>query len=262
MAPTRIPTEEDFAPLAPAVNVALTFPEVPETTTAIMVILHGLGDSEKAFTTFAKSTNLPGVLGISVRGIEPLPPTLLGLPEGSAPTNHFHWGDDLIVNHATGDVDMDPGYTKATDAVLEKLIRGVLVDKCGWTTRDILLFGYGQGGCLALGLASRLRDPALTQTPDAADNVFKGVVSVGGPLPPSMIPTVSSRPKARTPVLMCHGKQSELVDEDALELISKEFVDVRNANWEKAADGMPASRDETVPLMKFFSERLKSEHEV
>lgn len=263
--PTRVPKAEDFDDLSSSLKFTLTYPEVPETTTAILIIFHGLGDSERAFTTFAQSTNLPGVLGISVRGVNHLPPTLLGLPEGSAPTNHFHWGDDLTISPTTGELDTDPGYTKALDLVLGKLIRETLIGKCGWDTRDILLFGFGQGGSLALGLASKLRGERVvdvtngkqqTTASGEENTAFKGVVAIGGPLPASTIPTLSAREKARSPVLVCHGRTSEAVDDDALEVMRNEFVDVREVKWQKPDDGMPGSREEMLPIMQFFAERL------
>lgn len=145
--PPRIPQPEDFTALRPAINVALTYPEVPETTTAILLLFHGLGDSETPFTTFATSVALPGVLGISVRGVSPLPPALLGLSDDelASPSRHFHWGDDLTIDSATGGLDPDPGFTKAKELVFDKLIKETLVNKCGWDFTDILLFGYGQG---------------------------------------------------------------------------------------------------------------------
>jgi predicted esterase len=263
--PTRIPEPEDFEPLEPGLNLTLTYPEVKETTTAILIIFHGLGDSEVSFTTFAKSVALPGTLAISVRGVSPLPPALLGMTDeeaATAPTKHFHWGDDLTLSPTTGDLDPDPGFTKAAELVLGKLIRETLIQKCGWDTRDILLFGYGQGGSLALGLASQLRGGErvvdVTEGGAAAGTAFKGSVSIGGPLPNSMISTVSSREKSRTPALICHGRSSEVIDEEALDLLKEEFVDVREVKWQKPDDGMPRSTEEMLPIMKFFAERLEN----
>ncbi|KAI0490609.1 alpha/beta-hydrolase [Xylaria cf. heliscus] len=260
--PTRIPKPEDFAHLEPSLKISLIFPEVPETTTSILILFHGLGDSEASFAAFAKNMNLPGVLAISVRGVSPLPPTLLGLPDVAGPTKHFHWGDDLTLSPTTGDVDPDPGFAKAEQLVLEKLVRGTLVDTCGWETSDILLFGFGQGGSLALGLSSRLRNSErIVDVTDGERNTgtsFKGAVSIGGPLPVSMIPTLSARDKARTPVLICYGRNSELLDGDAIELLKKEFVDVREAKWRKADDDMPKNREEMLPIMQFLAERLRA----
>lgn len=260
--PTRIPQPEDFASLAPAITVGLAYPEVPETTTAILILFHGLGDFEEAYTGLAKTLALPGVMGISVRGVTPLPPALLGLSDDDEmPTRHFHWGDDLAISSTTGELELDPGFTKSTDAVLQKLIRGVLIEKCGWDTRDMLMFGYGQGGSVALGLASRLRDneqvPGAADGDNAAARAFKGIVSVGGPLPASMIPSISAREKCRTPALVCHGRSSEAVDEEAMDALKSEFTDVREVKWKKGNDGMPDSREEMLPIMQFFAERLQ-----
>ncbi|KAI3323289.1 alpha/beta-hydrolase [Xylariaceae sp. AK1471] len=262
--PTRIPKPEDFAHLKPSLQVSLVFPEVPETTTSILILFHGLGDSEASFAAFAKNMNLPGVLAISVRGISPLPPAMLGLPDDDAggPTKHFHWGDDLTLSPTSGELDPDPGFSKAEQLVGEKLIQETLVGICGWETNDILLFGFGQGGSLALGLSSRLRNSErvvdVTEGERSVGTAFKGVVSIGGQLPSSMIPTLSARAKARTPVLVCHGRNSESLDSDAIEVLKNEFVDVREVKWRKADDGMPENREEMLPIMQFFAERLRA----
>ncbi|KUI52603.1 hypothetical protein VP1G_00063 [Cytospora mali] len=219
MAPRiRIPKAEDFASLKPDLTVSLHFPSPPESMTAILILFHGLGDSEIPFASFARNVNLPGVLAISVRGTNPLPPSLLGEPLDSGPTRNFHWGNDVnLAPHSDG-LDADPGFSKAADLISNRLIKGTLVEKCGWELSDILFFGFGQGGSLALGLASKLRDAE-------ASRPFKGVVSIGGVLPVSMIPSQSGRPKAKTPVLVCHGESCEAVDGDAIDVLKKEFAD-------------------------------------
>ncbi|KAH8663930.1 Alpha/Beta hydrolase protein [Xylariales sp. PMI_506] len=261
--PTRIPRPEDFHALAPALNLTTTYPEVPETTTSILILFHGLGDSESSFTAFAKNIALPGVLAISIRGVSPLPPALLGLSdsEASRPTRHFHWGDDLTLSPNTGDLESDPGFTKSWVLIMDKVIGETLIEKCGWETRDIMLFGFGQGGSLALGLASKLREGLrvvdITEGDRQKDTTFKGAISIGGPLPASMIPTSSSRQKSRTPILICHGRSSDSIDEEAMELLNEEFADVREVKWKKPDDGMPQNREEMLPVMQFFADRLR-----
>ncbi|KAI1458378.1 alpha/beta-hydrolase [Annulohypoxylon moriforme] len=261
--PTRIPKPEDFDHLSPSLHISLIFPEVPETTTAILILFHGLGDSEAPFATFAKNINLPGVLAISVRGVSPLPPALLGglASEAAGPPKNFHWGDDLTLSPSTGDLDPDPGFSKAEGLVFGKLIRETLIEKCGWETNDIILFGFGQGGSLAVGLSSKIRQGErvvdVTQGNGPTSTTFKGAVTIGGPLPTSMIPTLSAREKSRTPVLVCHSRASEYIDEDAIDLLKKEFVDVREVKWNKSDDDMPRSKDEMLPIMQFFAERLR-----
>lgn len=193
---------------------------------------------------FAKSLNLPGVMAISVRGPSPLPPVVLGLPLGEGPTRHWHWGDDLSL--LAGELETDPGFEKARGLVLEKLIGDVLVGTCGWERRDVMLFGFGQGGGFALGLARWVGEEG-----------FKGVVSVGGALPGSMIPTGKGK-KAKTPVLVCRGRESEVVDDEAEEVLRREFEEVKVASWKRAEDGMPKDRDEVLPMMQFFAERLRA----
>lgn len=262
----RIPKAEDFTPLSPDVTVALHFPSPPESTTAILVLFHGLGDSEASFASFARNMNLPGVLAISVRGTNPLPPALLGEAPNSGPPRHFHWGDDLnLATHADA-LDADPGFTKAANLIIDRLVRDTLVDKCGWELADILLFGFGQGGSLALGLASKIREgPRLREIkekeeerPAETARNFKGVVSIGGALPSSMVPTRSARSKSKTPVLVCHGRLCEAVDEDAVDFLKQEFADVREVKWKKAESTMPSNREEMLPIMQFLADRLRS----
>ncbi|CAN8096087.1 unnamed protein product [Discula destructiva] len=262
----RIPSSEDFASLAPDLTLALHFPTPPESTTAILIVFHGLGDAEVSFANFAKTMNLPGVLAITVRGTNPIPPAMLGLSLDSGPPRHFHWGDDLnLASHGDG-LDTDPGFSRAFDLVMGRLVRETLLDKCGWQLSDILLFGFGQGGSLALGLASKVREGLKVEEiqedkdgqPIDSPTTFKGVVSIGGALSASMIPTLSARPKSKAPILICHGRSCEDVDEDAIDVLKREFIDVREVKWSKADSGMPSSREEMLPLMQFFAERLQS----
>ncbi|UKZ83556.1 hypothetical protein TrVFT333_011365 [Trichoderma virens FT-333] len=236
MPPPRIPTEADFSPISSVLPHKLHFPSPPESTTSILILFHGLGDHESPFATFARNMSLPGVLAIS----------------------HFHWGDDLSVDTNTGDLDPDPGFDKAARLVMQKLVKDTLIDRCGWEMNDILFFGFGQGASLALGLASRLR--SVERIVDISDGdeatrgkigkTCKGVVSIGGPLPQSMVPSLSSREKSNTPVLVCQ------LDEDEADAVKREFKDVRVVNWKRKEVAMPRDRDEMFPIMKFIADQL------
>jgi predicted esterase len=98
----------------------------------------------------------------------------------------------------------------------------------------------------------------VTERGKEKGRAFKGVVSVGGALPVSMVPTVSGLGKAKTPVLVCCGRESEAVDGDAEELLEREFEEVKLVRWKRNDDGMPRSREEVFPMMQFFAERLRS----
>lgn len=250
--PPRIPTAADFTSLSSTLPHTLHFPSPPESTTAILLLLHGLGDSHAPFASFARAVNLPGVLAISVRGTSrlPLPPLA---SEGGTESGGFHWGDDVLVDQ--GGVDADPGFERAEGLIMEKLVREVLMGKCGWEMSDIIIFGFGQGGSLALGLASRLRfTPRVVDVSDTttAGKTFKGVVSIGGPLPASMVPTVSARQKSRTKVLVVQ------LDAESVAGVRREFEDVRVVNWRRGEVAMPRDREEMFPIMKFFADTLNS----
>ncbi|KAL2128979.1 hypothetical protein VTI74DRAFT_8387 [Chaetomium olivicolor] len=277
MPPTRIPTPADFTSIYsshPAYHpsssassssssppISLVFPSPAESTTSILLLFHGLGDSEAPFASFARNLSLPGVLSISVRGVSPLPALVAGDGEGQG----YHWGDDLGFT-AGGEIDPDPGFGKARTWVMEKLVGEVLVQKCGWEMGDIMLFGFGQGGTLALGLASMLRMGAKVEEVGSGTEGrglgdrkrFKGVVSVGGGLPASMVPSMSGLGKAKTPVLVCCGRESEAVDEDAVDVLEREFEEVKVVRWKRSDDGMPRNREEVLPMMQFFAERLRN----
>ncbi|KAL2760697.1 hypothetical protein ACRALDRAFT_1066827 [Sodiomyces alcalophilus JCM 7366] len=269
--PPRVPTEADFAPISSVLPLTLTWPQPAELTTAFLILFHGLGDSEAPFASFAKNMSLPGVLCISVRGTSPLPPALLGDEPGMATGSgggHFHWGDDIKVDPSTDELDPDPGFSRARDLILDRLVRDVLLERCGWNTEDIMLFGFGQGGSLALGLAATLcAGPRVTDVSASAsaaeagkdkdkegERKFKGVVSIGGPLPPSLVPNMgaSGRAKSHTPVLACQ------LDEDESDAVREEFAQVEVVKWPRREVAMPQDRVEMFPIMKFFAERLKA----
>jgi predicted esterase len=178
----------------------------------------------------------------------------------------YHWGDDITFGEAG--LDPDPGFEKARRWVMERLVGEVLVGRCGWEVGDVMVFGFGQGGSLALGLASALREsPRVEEVTEGEGGgqgreergkAFKGVVSIGGGLPMSMVPSVSGLGKAKTPVLVCCGRESEAVDGDAVDLLEREFEQVKVVRWNRADDGMPRNREEVLPMMQFFAERLRS----
>ncbi|KAK2603712.1 hypothetical protein QQS21_004088 [Conoideocrella luteorostrata] len=252
--PPRIPTQTDFSSLPPMLHTALHFPQPPESTTALLILFHGLGDSEAPFATFARSMSLPGVLAISVRGTSPLPQSLLDSPIPGDQV-HCHWGDDIVLDERTGELDPDPGFAKASRLVMEKLVGEVLIDRCGWEMEDILFFGFGQGGSLGLGLGARLGSERVVDVSGGASEqaqTFKGVVSVGGGLPLSMVSSRSGRERRDTHVLLCQ------VDEDKEEAVKREFKNVSVVRWKRKEVAMPRDRDEMFPIMKFFADRLKS----
>ena len=223
---TRIPTEDDFPSSLP---LSLHYPSPREATTSTLTLLHGLGDTHAPFTTFARNLNLPGVLAISIRGTSPLPSIFL---PSSSPG--FHWGDDVALS-PSGDIDADPGFSKAV-AAITNMVDTSLINTCGWNEKDITIFGFGQGGALALGIAA------------GREAEFKGVVSIGGGVPGSL----ARQEKRKTKVMVVQGTEEEV------ESAKRQFGDVRVVKWRRSEVGMPRDREEILPIMKFFAERLNA----
>ncbi|KAJ9639888.1 hypothetical protein H2201_007334 [Coniosporium apollinis] len=234
--PGRLPTPSDFPP---TITLNIVPPPTNHPPTNILVLLHGLGDTHLPFTQLARQLSLPETACLSLRAPYPLP-DLFGIPG-------YHWGDDIQFDSSSGEMDMDTGFKTSIKLVAEDVIRKVLVEKCGYATREIMLFGFGQGALAALGAAAELEEQELG-----------GVVAVGGFLPASTpLPTVGKK-KSKTPVLVCKGRSRSLVTDSALARMRDwfEFVEVRE--WKKVGDGMPANREEMLPVMQFFARRLRS----
>jgi len=230
MPPSKLPKSSDFPPSLHAV-----LHNAPKPTNAVL-FLPGLGDTSQNFSSFARALNLPETLCITLQGPTPLPLPLL---EG------FHWGDDLLVDQSSGDLDPDSGFSKSTQLVTQEVIENVLLSKCGFKPREIMLFGFGQGGMATLAIAK------------AYEGELAGVISVGGRIPSSSM--LVNGPKIKTPVLFLGGSKGSIASEDAVKGTRETFEHVEHHRWKKADDSMPKNREEALPMMHFFARRLRSQ---
>lgn len=153
----------------------------------------------------------------------------------------------MLVDEARGDIELDAGFS-TSQKILTEVAKDILMGKCGYPPRNILLLGFGQGGMAALHLASNF------------GLELGGVVSIGGRLPASS--KVGGKGKSKTPVLVCGGSRSSQVTKSAIEGLKERFVDVEYVKWDKREDSMMKSREEALPVMKFFARRLRSRAEV
>ncbi|KAB8076493.1 Alpha/Beta hydrolase protein [Aspergillus leporis] len=249
--PTKTPTQADFPS---SLTLTITNPQTPTTNTTrpppnILLLLHGLGDICPSFTTFGRALNLSETTVVTLQAPTRLPFDLPG----------YHWGDDISFNSRTGGLDMDAGFTRATRVIIDEVIRGVLVKKCGYKLREILILGFGQGGMLGLVVARELGLPTkvLEEGDEGGTGAgwLSGVISIGAPYPLSG--SVVGE-KNRTPVLLVAGRDSGVVSDGAVRRTEQvfEFVDV--ARYARKGDGMPKSRDEMMPVMRFLARRLRS----
>ncbi|PPJ57300.1 hypothetical protein CBER1_09022 [Cercospora berteroae] len=237
----RLPTIGDFPE---KVTVDVVPPPGNDAPTNVLILLHGLGDSRTSFTNLGKQMNLPETCCISIQA----PQALLDL-------GGWHWGDDIIFDNSSGGIDADGGF-KQTSELLKILIREILVEKCQFRLREILLFGFGQGGMAALSTAVAIdqahqaKDPALVE--------LGGVISIGAGL--SSDAPASLDPKCRTPVLVCCGNDDggSIVTRESEDKWKRVFQHVEVKRYRRSGDAMPGNRDEMLPIMQFFSRRLRS----
>jgi predicted esterase len=179
---------------------------------------------------------LPETACVAVQAPAPLPFDLGG----------FHWGDDMIFDQNTGEMDVDTGFKTSTRVVLDQVIREGLIGKCGYKAREIIVFGFAQGGMVALQAAAELEGEELG-----------GIVSIGGALSTSLSLKARQR-TCKTPVLVCKASKGSKITDGAISKLKETFEYIEFKEWKKNGDGMPASREEMMPIMQFFARRLRS----
>lgn len=162
-----------------------------------------------------------------------------------------HWADDLHFDTSSdaAPVEMDAGFTAARKLIVEDVVKGVLMGKCEVKLREIMLFGFGQGGMAALTAAM------------AFDGELGGVVSLGGFVSADSSLSDSLRKagkKCKTPVLLCAGQRGSAVSEAGVRRMKECFESVEVVRWKRAGDGMARNREEMLPIMRFFARRLRS----
>jgi predicted esterase len=230
MPPSKLPKGSEFPPvLHPVLH------NTPKPANTVL-FLPGLGDTSQNFSSFARALNLPDTLCVTLQGPTPLPLPLL---EG------FHWGDDLLVDQSSGNLDPDAGFGKSTQLLKEEVIEKVLIAKCGFKAREILLFGFGQGGMAALATAR------------AFTGELGAVISIGGRIPSSSM--LVNGPTIKTPVLLLGGSKGVMASGDVVKSTKDTVEHVEYHQWEKAGDSMPQNREEALPMMQFFARRLRSQ---
>ncbi|KAF2179801.1 alpha/beta-hydrolase [Zopfia rhizophila CBS 207.26] len=231
--PSRLPTKGDFSH---SISLSITPPPSSHQPTNVLILLHGLGDTSTSFTRLAQQLSLPETACISIQGPNPLPFDLGG----------FHWGNDLVFDQNTGEMDVDTGFQTSTHLILHNIIREGLIGKCGYKSRGIMVFGYAQGGMVGLQVAAEFEEEELG-----------GIISIGGVLSLSLSLKALDK-KSRTPVLVCKGSKSSAVSDSAVTKLKDAFEFVEIKEWKKTGDGMPSNREEMLPIMQFFARRLRS----
>jgi predicted esterase len=250
MAP-RLPKQSDFPSLT---THTIPPPSSAPRISSLLILLHGLGDSNTPYINLAKQLSLPETAILCVQGPAPLPFDIGG----------FHWGDDVIFD-AGGGLDADAGFKRVRELMI-KVIKGA--KSAGWSEREIVLWGVGQGGMAALEVGMlttvEVEDGVGTSGGTTTENgthgatkraiELGGIITLGGALPSG----TSVKTKSRTPVLVCGGTSDSQVPDEKVDRIKACYEFVEKTRWRRRGDGMPRNRDEMLPIMGFLARRLRS----
>ncbi|KAI0050265.1 hypothetical protein FA95DRAFT_1555768 [Auriscalpium vulgare] len=207
----------------------------------LLILLHGLGDTQVAFGKLGRSLNLPQTATLALRAPAQIP----YLYEDA-----FQWYPSF--DHL-GELIAQPNPTPALDYVLKVLDH--LTRDCAWPPHHIHLFGFAQGGSVAAESALKWwrRELDVQKGPTSSEaRPLGSVVSVGGPL--LSYPTLQT--VCPTPILVFRRlpPAEDALASEALAAFRKGFSLVVEAK--RSGEGMPRSKDEWYPIMKFWSERL------
>ncbi|KAH9856075.1 hypothetical protein C2E23DRAFT_501623 [Lenzites betulinus] len=216
----------------------------------LLILLHGLGDTHLPFSKLGRSLRLPQTATLALRAPEMIP----FLYEEA-----YQWYTSF---DNLGELLERPNPTPALE-LMTKVVDHLVKD-CAWPPHRIHLFGFAQGGSVAAEFALRYWrtansppqkssvSPPNPESTSAVSYSLGSVVSVSGPL--LSYPTVQK--PCPTPLLIFHRPRpaDTAMPSDAVTGMKKGFTKVVEVKMK--GDGMPRSREEWEPIMRFWSEHL------
>lgn len=165
----------------------------------------------------------------------------------------FQWYESF---NPLGELIDRPNPTPALD-LLDQLIT-----ECAWPPHRIHLLGFAQGGSVAVEFAIRWWTRELTRAKSASSSDtdegteprrLGSVITVSGPL--LSYPTLSK--PCPTPTLVFHRQPpvDDALPPGALTALKKAFTNLNEVKMQRG-EGMPRSKEEWEPIMRFWSEHL------
>lgn len=145
------PKTDDAASSGPLAAVS-GGPDVPGRERNLLIFLHGFGGRKDSFIELAEQLKLPRTAVMVLNAPSELPDELLDDPPG------FSWFTLLDDNFESIEpTPKEKRRRKSLEKVAEKFgeLLNMLVTMCGWSADEIFLFGYGQGGTVALEMSLR-----------------------------------------------------------------------------------------------------------
>ncbi|KAI0058366.1 hypothetical protein BV25DRAFT_1810832 [Artomyces pyxidatus] len=226
-------------PKASVLSAPFTYtPSDDGTDENLLILLHGLGDTHIPFGKLGRSLNLPQTATLALRAPEKIPYLF---------QEAYQWYPSF---DRLGEMIPHPNPTPALDYLATALDH--LTRDCAWPPHRIHLFGFAQGGSVAAESALRWWRRELETKDATPPRALGSVVTVAGPL--LSYPTLST--PCPTPLLAFHHPDSadSALPGDALTAFRKGFRAIAEAK--KRGEGMPRSKEEWFPIMKFWSEYL------
>ncbi|KAI0632624.1 hypothetical protein C8Q77DRAFT_1271766 [Trametes polyzona] len=238
-------------PKASAISVPFAYtPSDDGTDENLLILLHGLGDTHIPFAKLGRQLHLPQTATLALRAPEKIP----YLYEEA-----YQWYTSF---DPLGELLDRPNPTPALE-LLGKVVNHLVKD-CAWPPQRIHFFGFAQGGSVAAEFALKywkaelsLQQKALTSSPDTAPSnagprSLGSVVSVCGPL--LSYPTLQKA--CPTPLLIFHRPPpaESALRSGAIAELKKGFAKVEEVKM--TGEGMPRSKEEWEPFMRFWSEHL------
>ncbi|KIK68492.1 hypothetical protein GYMLUDRAFT_35920 [Collybiopsis luxurians FD-317 M1] len=204
----------------------------------LLILLHGLGDTHIPFSKLGRQLKLPQTATLALRAPERIP----FLYEEA-----YQWYTSF---DQLGELIDRPNPTPALE-LLSKVLNH-LTEDCAWPSDRIHLFGFAQGGSVALEFVIKLWRQQLEQ--ESSGSSLGSIVSVSGPL--LSYPTISSL--SPTPVIAVYRPPpaEPLLSPGDLTALKKAYSSVKEVKLGTRGPGMPSSKEEWEPIMRFWSERL------
>ena len=246
--PRRVRGQRDGPPASAwcAETLFSPCPEQLESPSALLVLLHGLGDGPESYAMLGKRMALPETAVLSLQAPHSLP---LGLG-GRSWFEYFESHGDFI--EPTPQERRRLRGLADTRAQLERLVDTLVAG--GWSRRDIFFLGFSQGAITAIDLAIH-----------STKERFGGVVAISGiALVEEDFAGVRS---SHTPILATHGLSDE-IDEARRQFdrLRKALADAGSeapVHWKEFPKGheMITSEPEMRAVMEFFAQHLDLRHD-
>ena len=224
-------------------------PSNDNTNENLLVMLHGFGDRPEPFARLATQLSLPQTAALALGAPYEVP-----MFEGGRSWCTF-------VLSGTNSVEKEGEVFRSINASVDSLqaLLHTIQSQCSWEPRKVHLFGFSQGGSVALELARRYAR-------SGKGCGFGSCIAVASPLleptpsPDSDVSTDNRIANDPTPILLLHGDKDTRVTPDkitrATTVLREEGLTVKQCTIPGKGHTMIGSADEARVLMDFWAAHL------